>query len=68
MTIMYKSGNFNFMKLSIFINKFIIVGALCFFFLPVNSEEKNIATNIILIFILACLILAMMEKVQRYLE
>ena len=29
------------MKLSMFIKKFIIVGALCFFFLPVNSEEKK---------------------------
>ena len=33
------------MKLNIFIKKFIIVGALWFFFLPVNSEEKQISSD-----------------------
>ena len=33
------------MKLNIFIKKFIIVGALCFFFLPANSGEKKINTD-----------------------
>ena len=33
------------MKLSMFIKKFIIVGALWFFFLPVNSEEKQISSD-----------------------
>ena len=45
MTIMYKSHNFNFMKLNIFIKKFIFVVVLCFFFLPVNSEEKKISRD-----------------------
>ena len=33
------------MKLNIFIKKFIFVVALCFFFLPVNSEEKKISSD-----------------------
>ena len=33
------------MKLNIFIKKFIFVVSLCFFFLPVNSEEKKIYSD-----------------------
>ena len=33
------------MKLNIFIKKFIFVVALCFFFLPVNGEEKKISSD-----------------------
>ena len=33
------------MQLSMFIKKFIIVGALWFFFLPVNSEERQISSD-----------------------
>ena len=33
------------MKLNVLIKKFIIVGALCFFFLPVNSEERQISND-----------------------
>ena len=33
------------MKLNIFIKKFIFAVALCFFFLPVNSEERQISSD-----------------------
>ena len=33
------------MKLSIFIKKFVFISVLCFFFLPVNSEEKKIYSD-----------------------